>query len=265
MNEFEYELMTRVAFGEEEPGDREKLEEIFDVNPHAREEFKEMQLAHAGLNDLKFAVPDCQYSSAQLKEALLHKGLHREKPTFSIPWSGVAGVAAACLIAFVVLKAVPNTRFNMAKMTEEPKKSSPITAPPTEIVSPSDAAAPEDSVLPDDPLAMVTDSNLEDELGQILFDLPPSSMPTLKGNLPSATPAPEVFDPSVGNLARISPMDAGVAPATAAENRPAPRKVDPAAFASTDGVVVVGDELDPVTGAEGAIETVATEGVEFSG
>lgn len=102
MNQRDYDLIVRAAFGESERGEEAFVEEMLRRDPEAKALFEEFSSLQGGLRDLD-DVPACQLSTERLRQAILDQGV---KPLRRAPFRAFWGVGlatAACLALTLVI------------------------------------------------------------------------------------------------------------------------------------------------------------------
>jgi len=152
MNQRDYDLIVRAAFGESERGEEAFVEEMLRRDPEAKALFEEFSSLQGGLHDLD-DVPACQLSTERLRQAILDQGV---KPLRRAPFRafwGVGVAAAACLaLTFVVFRQQTESKAELdaykisaGKTLSEPLPSTqgtPTTpAPVDEAVPPGEYVA----------------------------------------------------------------------------------------------------------------------------
>lgn len=229
MNDFELDVLTRIAFGEEEPGDRDHLATILAQHPEAQRELDEMRLLCGDLGGLA-RVPEPQISFARVRHAI--ETADRPRRTFPV-WSVLVGLAGAAA-AFVVFTSLAKS------------PTVPIQAPTVASREPVPA-----------PVAMAESS--PENIDALVSDIMSTDMEPMAKPVRSVKAKARVAHrPSRPIVRRESP--AVLAAPLATEFRPV-EDANP----ESHSIVVVTGRPDPETGAARAFESTDSSSIEFRG
>lgn len=234
MTDFDHDVLTRIAFGEEEPGDREHFAELLTRHPEAQRELEDMQMLCGDLGVLA-RVPEPQISFARVRQAIESGKQPRRAFPFWTVMVGLAGAAAAFVLFSTLSK--PATVAVNAPETVATREAAPSASAPVIVDVPAENF---DSLVTD---IMSTDAE------------PVSKAETF------ASVRPRVTRKAAKPVVRRKPvlMRQTMAALAAAPTLP---EAEPQ---SSHPIVVVTSRPDPETGAARAFESPDSSNIEFRG
>lgn len=240
MTEHEQDVLTRIAFGEEEPGDKEALGRILSQHPEAHAELELMRTLCQDLGQAA-VVPACQLDFARVGRAIEPCAPARRAVRL---WLGFGGLtAAAAALGFFWLSRGFESRVPTTSVAQSP----PVTAPREEVVASFEGEPDLAELLAEESLAMGTDASATPV--SAVRQVRRAAAPALKRSVVST----KAKKPVTSILAAPTPAAEAV-PTSTSDPQPSARLV-----------VLVGEHSDPTTGAAGAVESADPASLEFRG
>ena len=260
MTELEQDVLTRIAFGEEEPGDRALLADILAKHPSAQAELDHMRMLFGDMNFVA-TIPPAQISFDRVRQAIESAGTPVRKRSSFPFWGtmlGAAGLAACAAIVVMVTSRSAITQPTGQVAHNTVRETPPVAKPPVV----ADLAPNNGRDLMDDPDYAQT---IEDLLtpGTVSTDSVSVADAAPKPNRHAVSHRPPARRPAPSRHRSTSDLNQPKLLSTVV--REAPSAAPAAEATSKHPLVLVGERADPDTGAARATESTDSTVVEFRG